>query len=117
MGLPRAIRMCPLNFSSRSSFLVASFREEAEIGIALEATRGSRLCGPGCKMLFDSAIEFYARADSRRVFCEYAATPIEQNLAHSRMAPSVAKRPFTVQHNAKARNGRFGGCRRHALLW
>jgi hypothetical protein len=47
-------------------------------------------------MFFDSEIEFYARADSRRVFCEYATTPMEQNLADSRMAPSGAKRSLRL---------------------
>jgi hypothetical protein len=44
-------------------------------------------CGPGRKMLFDSEIEFYARADSRRVFCEYAAIPIEQKLSRFSNGP------------------------------
>jgi len=44
MGHRRAIRMCPLNFSSRSPFLsglVARFCEEAEIRIALGQPRGA----------------------------------------------------------------------------
>jgi hypothetical protein len=99
MGLPRSTWMCPINFGSPSSFLsglVARFREEAEIGIALEATTRGTLMRSRRKMFFDSEIEFYARADSRRVFCEYATTPMEQNLADSRMAPSGAKRSLRL---------------------